>query len=86
MSHAYGREVAAAVPPGSVRAAARRDCRWSVASVCTDVAVDATAGRGGGEPVSVTEQDSRGMPEPPIDDWGDGPASYAPGERPTPAG
>ena len=33
--------------------------------------------------MSVTEQDSRGIPEPPMDDWGDGPASYAPGERPT---
>src|SRR6478735_8608190 len=36
-----------------------------------------------GETVSVTEQDSRGIPEPPMDDWGDGPAPYAPGERPT---
>jgi replicative DNA helicase len=26
------------------------------------------------------------MPEPPIEDWGDGPASYAPGERPTTPG
>ena len=34
------------------------------------------------------EQDARGqgssdMVEPPLEDWGDGPASYAPGERPT---
>jgi replicative DNA helicase len=36
--------------------------------------------------VSVAEQDSRGMPEPPIEDWGDGPAAYAPGERPTTPG
>jgi len=35
--------------------------------------------------VSITEQDSR-VPEPPTDDWGDGPASYAPGERPTSPG
>ncbi len=33
--------------------------------------------------MSLTEQDSRGIPEPPMDDWGDGPASYAPGERPS---
>src|ERR1043165_8306091 len=26
------------------------------------------------------------MPEPPIEDWGDGPASYEPGERPTTPG
>jgi replicative DNA helicase len=26
------------------------------------------------------------MPEPPIEDWGDGPAAYAPGERPTTPG
>ncbi|MCW2775836.1 MAG: replicative helicase [Nocardioides sp.] len=36
--------------------------------------------------MSVTDQGSRGMPEPPMDDWGDGPASYAPGERPTTPG
>jgi replicative DNA helicase len=35
--------------------------------------------------MSVAEQDSRGF-EPPVDDWGDGPASYAPGERPTTPG
>ena len=33
--------------------------------------------------MSVTDQDTRGVPEPPFDDWGDGPAAYAPGERPT---
>jgi replicative DNA helicase len=33
--------------------------------------------------LSVTEHDSWSMPEPPIEDWGDGPAPYAPGERPT---
>ncbi len=33
--------------------------------------------------MSLTEHDSRSMPEPPMDDWGDGPASYAPGERPS---
>ena len=32
--------------------------------------------------MSVTESDTRGMPEPPIEEWGDGPAPYAPGERP----
>ncbi|WP_296604843.1 replicative DNA helicase [Nocardioides sp.] len=36
--------------------------------------------------MSVTEQGSRGLPEPPIDDWGDGPAPYAPGERPSSPG
>jgi replicative DNA helicase len=41
--------------------------------------------------VSVAEQDSRGpdfgeTAEPPMDDWGDGPASYAPGERPSTPG
>ena len=35
--------------------------------------------------MSITEQDSR-VPEPPMDDWGDGPASYAPGERPSSPG
>ncbi|MFA6299469.1 MAG: DnaB-like helicase N-terminal domain-containing protein, partial [Nocardioides sp.] len=33
--------------------------------------------------MSVTESDTRGLPEPPFDDWGDGPAAYAPGERPS---
>ncbi|MGZ4487460.1 MAG: replicative DNA helicase, partial [Nocardioides sp.] len=33
--------------------------------------------------MSVTEHDSRGFQDPPLDDWGDGPASYAPGERPS---
>ncbi len=33
--------------------------------------------------MSVTDQDARGVPEPPMDDWGDGPAAYPPGERPT---
>jgi replicative DNA helicase len=36
--------------------------------------------------LSVTEHGSRGLQEPPIDDWGDGPAAYAPGERPTSPG
>ena len=36
--------------------------------------------------MSLTEQDSRSFPEPPLDDWGDGPAGYAPGERPTSPG
>ena len=36
--------------------------------------------------MSVTDQDARGVPEPPMDDWGDGPAAYAPGERPTTPG
>jgi replicative DNA helicase len=36
--------------------------------------------------VSLTDQDSRGIPEPPFDDWGDGPVSYAPGERPSSPG
>lgn len=33
--------------------------------------------------MSVTESDTLGLPEPPFDDWGDGPAAYAPGERPS---
>ncbi len=36
--------------------------------------------------MSITEQgswDVPGLPEPPRDDWGDGPAAYEPGERPT---
>jgi replicative DNA helicase len=33
--------------------------------------------------MSVTESDTRGLPEPPFDDWGDGPAAYAPGEAPS---
>jgi replicative DNA helicase len=33
--------------------------------------------------VSVTEEAGRGFPDPPFEDWGDGPAAYAPGERPT---
>jgi replicative DNA helicase len=36
--------------------------------------------------VSVTDQDARGIPEPPTDRWGDGPAAYPPGERPTTPG
>ena len=39
--------------------------------------------------VSITEQgswDVPGVPEPPRDDWGDGPAAYEPGERPEPPG
>ncbi|GAA4705480.1 replicative DNA helicase [Nocardioides conyzicola] len=32
--------------------------------------------------MSVAEQDSRGFSDPPLEDWGDGPAPYAPGERP----
>ncbi|MCW2796326.1 replicative DNA helicase [Nocardioides sp.] len=36
--------------------------------------------------MSVTESDTRGQPEPPFEDWGDGPAPYAPGERPTTPG
>jgi replicative DNA helicase len=36
--------------------------------------------------LSITEQgswDAPGLPEQPRDDWGDGPAAYEPGERPT---
>jgi replicative DNA helicase len=36
--------------------------------------------------LSVTESDTRGPAEPPFEDWGDGPAPYAPGERPTSPG
>lgn len=36
--------------------------------------------------MSVTDEDARGIPEPPMEDWGDGPAPYAPGERPTTPG
>ncbi|NYD56982.1 replicative DNA helicase [Nocardioides marinisabuli] len=32
--------------------------------------------------MSVTEQSGRTAEEPPYEDWGDGPVSYAPGERP----
>ncbi len=33
--------------------------------------------------MSVTESDTRGVPDPPFEEWGDGPAPYAPGERPS---
>ena len=33
--------------------------------------------------MSIAEQGQRGVPEPPLDDWGDGPAAYEPGQRPT---
>jgi replicative DNA helicase len=33
--------------------------------------------------MSVAEQGARGFSEPPMEDWGDGPAPYAPGERPS---
>ncbi len=33
--------------------------------------------------MSVTESDTRGLPEPPFDDWGDGPAAFQPGEQPS---
>lgn len=36
--------------------------------------------------MSVTEQDARGFPDPPFEEWGDGPAPYAPGERPSTPG
>ncbi len=36
--------------------------------------------------MSVTEHDTRSMSEPPIEEWGDGPAPYAPGERPSSPG
>ncbi|MBM7508287.1 replicative DNA helicase [Nocardioides salarius] len=32
--------------------------------------------------MSITEQSGRTAEEPPYEDWGDGPVSYAPGERP----
>jgi len=32
--------------------------------------------------MSVTESDARSLPEPPFEEWGDGPAAYAPGEAP----
>ncbi len=32
--------------------------------------------------MSVTESDAHAMPDPPFEDWGDGPAPYAPGEAP----
>lgn len=31
--------------------------------------------------MSVTEDDARSVPEPPFDEWGDGPAAFAPGEQ-----
>lgn len=36
--------------------------------------------------MSLTESDARSIPEPPFEDWGDGPAPYAPGERPSTPG
>src|SRR5690349_2312969 len=36
--------------------------------------------------MSVAEQGARGFSEPPVEDWGDGPAPYAPGERPSTPG
>jgi replicative DNA helicase len=36
--------------------------------------------------MSVAEQGSRGFSEPPVEEWGDGPAPYAPGERPSTPG
>ena len=33
--------------------------------------------------MSIAEQDQRGVPEPPVEDWGDGPAAYEPGQRPS---
>ena len=35
--------------------------------------------------MSVTDSDTR-LPEPPFEEWGDGPVSYAPGERPSTPG
>jgi replicative DNA helicase len=32
--------------------------------------------------LSIAEHDQRGFPEPPVEDWGDGPAAYEPGQRP----
>ena len=32
--------------------------------------------------MSITDHGAPGLAEPPIDEWGDGPAAYAPGERP----
>ena len=32
--------------------------------------------------LSIAEQGQRGVPEPPLEDWGDGPAAYEPGQRP----
>ncbi len=29
--------------------------------------------------MSVTDHDAPGLTEPPFDDWGDGPAAFAPG-------
>ncbi len=36
--------------------------------------------------MSITEQPPGHLSEPPYEDWGDGPVSYAPGERPTKPG
>ncbi|GGO73885.1 MULTISPECIES: replicative DNA helicase [Nocardioides] len=36
--------------------------------------------------MSIAESDTRGVPEPPFEEWGDGPAPYAPGERPSTPG
>ena len=36
--------------------------------------------------MSVTDSDHRQMPEPPFDDWGDGPAAFEPGDSPRSSG
>jgi replicative DNA helicase len=36
--------------------------------------------------MSVTDEDARGFQDPPLEEWGDGPAPYAPGERPSSPG
>ena len=36
--------------------------------------------------MSLTESDSRGIPDPPYDEWGDGPVPYEPGQAPRSGG
>ncbi len=49
----------------------------------TSVATMTSPARPSGGRVSIAEQDQRGVPEPPLDDWGDGRRPTSPGERPT---
>ena len=67
----------------------RRRCRWSPLASHPSQPPGAWGSRGAAgrsRYVSITEQgswDVPGVPEAPRDDWGDGPAAYEPGERPS---
>ncbi|WP_425434216.1 replicative DNA helicase [Nocardioides terrae] len=51
-----------------------------VASSVQDKRVESSSGAEE-RAVSVTESDSRSIPEPPFEEWGDGPVAFEPGER-----